>query len=45
MPDELDCERDVTIPEGKRDERERPDPQNQPAEFADDMRANTSDEK
>ncbi len=31
---------DITIPEGKRTGRERPDPTNEPAEFADDMRVN-----
>lgn len=40
MPDELHREHEDTIPEGKREGRGRPDPQNEPAEFADDMRVN-----
>ena len=32
--------RDVTIPQAKRRDRERENPENEPAEFADDMRVN-----
>lgn len=38
MPDDRDDA--ITIPEAKRSERERPDPENEPGEFADDMRVN-----
>ena len=33
-------ERDVTIPQAKRSDRERPEPENEPGEFTDDMRVN-----
>jgi hypothetical protein len=41
MTDERDdAGRALTIPQAKRSDRERPDPENQPEEYTDDMRVN-----
>ena len=41
MPDDRKrSDRDVSLPQAKRRDREGPDPKNQPEEYADDMRVN-----
>lgn len=41
MPDDREKRaRDVSLPQAKRTDRERANPENQPGEYADDMRVN-----